>query len=132
VAEVPRFGELETAIMHEIWSADEPLTVREIREALSAERDCAYTTVMTVTDNLHTKGWLQRVKVGKAYYYEPVASREEYTAQLMGEALEESDDREAAFLHFVEEMSPADAEALRTALRKLTRRNTQRGKQPRR
>ncbi|GAB3433219.1 BlaI/MecI/CopY family transcriptional regulator [Flindersiella endophytica] len=127
---MPRLGELETAIMHVVWSVGEPLTVREILDELSPERDYAYTTVMTVADNLHTKGWLRREKVGKAYLYEAIASREEYTAYLMSEALRESDDRAGAFLHFIEDMSLADTDALRSALRRLSRRKAQRQAHP--
>jgi predicted transcriptional regulator len=125
---VRAFGELEAAIMRCLWSADDAMSVRDVRDALSSERDFAYTTVMTVLDNLHTKGWVVREKYGKAYWYWPAASQEEYTAELMTEALDTSDDRQAAFLHFVSGISDKDTEALRKALRTLSRRRSQKGR----
>jgi predicted transcriptional regulator len=120
------FGDLEAAVMHCLWSSDALMSVREVRDALAEDRDLAYTTVMTVLDNLHKKGWVRRELDGRAYLYEPVASREAYTAQLMSEALDSSDDRPAAFLHFVDAMSTEDTEALRQALRKVSRRRSRR------
>ncbi len=105
-----------------LWSSGEARSVRQVRDTLSTERDFAYTTVMTVMDNLHTKGWVSRAKHGKAYWYRPAASREEYTALLMTEALGASDDRQEAFMRFVSGMSAEDAEALRKALRTISRR----------
>ncbi len=95
------------------------MSVREMRDALVDRRDWAYTTVMTVMDNLHTKNWLRRSQQGRAYVYEPVAGREAYVAELMGEALRESSDRTSAFIHFVTAMTPADTAALRLALGQL-------------
>jgi predicted transcriptional regulator len=118
------FGELESAIMTRVWSRGEPTTVREILEDLRTERAIAYTTVMTVMDNLHRKGWLERERVGKAYRYEPVASRDEYSAELMREALTASTDQSAALAHFVEQMTAEEAAALRRAIRRLSRRSS--------
>ena len=81
------FGELESVIMHLVWDHDSPVTVREVLGELRQERAIAYTTVMSTMDNLHRKGWLARAKDGKAYRYTATASREEYSAGLMREAL---------------------------------------------
>lgn len=116
---VRRFGELEAAVMHQLWSQSRPMSVREVRDALSSRREWAYTTLLTVMDNLHSKGWLGRVQEGRAYIYAPVADRETYVAELMGEALRDSDDPASALLHFVGAMTSDDVEALRRALRKL-------------
>ena len=67
-------GELETEIMRRLWRRASPTTVRELVDELQQEREIAYTTVMTVLDNLHKKGWLQRELDGRAYRYEPVSS----------------------------------------------------------
>jgi hypothetical protein len=45
-----------------------------------------------------------------------VKSREQYVAQMMGQALEDSGDRAAALMHFVGRMTLEDAAALRSAL----------------
>ena len=68
------FGELETAVMHCLWRRAEPATVRDVLEELTRSRPLAYTTVMTVMDNLHGKGQLQRRKHGRAWQYSSTVS----------------------------------------------------------
>ncbi|MDM2170436.1 BlaI/MecI/CopY family transcriptional regulator, partial [Mycobacteroides abscessus] len=64
------FGELETVVMDRVWNRGaDTTTVREVFDELAADRDIAYTTVMSTMDNLHTKGWLERERDGKAYRY---------------------------------------------------------------
>ena len=110
------FGDLEATVMDLLWSAGRPLLVRDVVEAMRPQRVAAYTTVMTVMDNLHRKGWLQRHRDGRAWRYEPVLSRQSYTARLMREALAVSDDRAGVLARFVEEIDPEDAAALAAAL----------------
>ena len=76
-------GELETEIMRRLWRRGRPTSVRELVDELRGDREIAYTTVMTVLDNLHKKGWLRRQLDGRAYRYEPVSSGDEYSAELM-------------------------------------------------
>jgi len=114
---LPRFGQLEAAVMERLWSYGRPAHVREVLEDLQRDRTIAYTTVMTVMDKLCKKGWLRRTMVGRAYAYEPVASRETYTARLMRDALSTSDNQAAAFVHFLSELSPEQAAALSAALK---------------
>ncbi len=96
--DVRGFGELEAAIMERVWSADRPLLVREVQRTLEPER--AYNTVWTVVEILYRKGWLSREKDGRAYRYRATVSREEYTADLMGEALAASTDTAATLRRF--------------------------------
>ena len=60
------FGDLEAVIMDRVWDRDEAVTVREVFDELSAERQIAYTTVLSTMDNLHRKNWLKRERSGKA------------------------------------------------------------------
>jgi predicted transcriptional regulator len=113
------FGDLETVIMHRVWDRAGPVTVREVLDELQQERAIAYTTVMSTMDNLHRKGWLARVKDGKAYRYTATASREEYSARLMREALAGGGDTEVVLSHFVAEMEGQDSEVLRTVVQRL-------------
>jgi predicted transcriptional regulator len=116
------FGDLENVIMHLVWDHDRPVTVRELFDELARERAIAYTTVMSTMDNLHRKGWLARAKEGKAYRYTATASREEYSARLMQEALAGGGDAEAVLSHFVAQMDGAESEALRAVVGRLTQR----------
>lgn len=99
-----QLGELEAAVMDRLWSWNRPTRVREVLDDLRAERDLAYTTVMTVMDNLHRKGLLARERDGRAYRYRPTASREEHTAALMEQTLAAGGDRGAVLLRFVRRM----------------------------
>src|SRR5712692_2766374 len=83
-----RFGDLEAVIMDRLWGQGRPMLVREMVEALRGDRALAYTTVMTVMENLHRKGWLRREREGRAWRYEPTGSRSGYTAALLREALD--------------------------------------------
>ena len=111
-----QFGELEAVIMDRLWERNRPALVREVVDDLRQDRPLAYTTVMTVMDNLHRKGWLRRHRDGRAWRYEPTGSRSGYTAALMSGALATTTDRRTALAHFVLQMSPHDAELLRQAL----------------
>lgn len=50
-------------------------SVREVLDALSG-RDLAYTTVLTVLDRLSRKGYVDRVRDGRAWRYTAAVSRE--------------------------------------------------------
>ncbi len=110
--------------MDRIWNRGpgESTSVREVFDELAAERDIAYTTVMSTMDNLHTKGWLTRERAGKAYRYWPALSREEHSARLMRDALDGGGASDLVLSHFVEQISPDESERLRAALRKLAER----------
>jgi len=110
------FGQLESAIMDVVWSADRPQTVREVRERLRYGRPVAYTTVMTVMGILHGKGVLQRQKQGRAWLYWPAEAREEHDARLMAEALRSGGNHLVTIRRFVERVSDDEMACLREAL----------------
>lgn len=112
---VIRLGDLERAAMQQVWAAAEPLTARQVADAL-ATRELAYTTWLTVLGRLERKGLLSRSRAGRAHTYSAVGSREDLVAGLMQQALGQADDREAALQRFARSVSPAEAAALRRAL----------------
>ena len=115
------FGELEAAIMERVWLTGRPVLVREIWTDLRPEREPAYNTVLTVVEILYRKGWLAREKDGRAYRYHATVAQGDYTAGLMGEALEASTDRVAALRSFVGRIDPGEARQLRRLLDKALR-----------
>ncbi len=119
------FGELEAAIMHQLWQRDEPATVRDVLAALSGSRTLAYTTVMTVMDNLHRKGQLSREMSGRAWLYRPVRSRAEHAAALLQNVLAESDDRQEVLMHFVDDLDSDGVAQLRAAVDAARRQDRQ-------
>ncbi|MFJ2743485.1 BlaI/MecI/CopY family transcriptional regulator [Streptomyces sp. NPDC087440] len=116
-----RLGELEDAVMTRVWQWNRPVTVREVLEDLQKDRSIAYTTVMTVMDNLHQKGWVRREVDGRAYRYTSVSTRAAYSAALMNEAWSTSDNPAAALVAFFGMMSAEQREALQDAMRVVRR-----------
>ena len=114
-------GELERAVMSQLWDADAPLTVREVHAALTPARSLAYTTVMTLLDRLAKKGLVTQERQGRAFRYSPSRSREELAADMMLDVLGDTgsqSDRVAALQHFVGQISPDEAAAMRAVLEK--------------
>lgn len=95
------------------------MRVREVRERLDTPRTLAYTTVMTVLDNLHRKGWVSRVRDGRAYRYRPTRSREEAAAAALRDLLDAAGDPEAVLLHYARSASQRELAALRRAFGEL-------------
>jgi predicted transcriptional regulator len=110
--------------MDQLWANGEAVTVRQVHELLSADREIAYTTVMTVLDRLARKGSVEQIRAGRAYLYRPAATRDELTAELMHEALDtvDSGDRAAVLVRFIDTATPDDAAALRAALAEVEHR----------
>lgn len=77
MAKLTRLGDLERAVMDHLWSRTEPQTVRQVHEALSARRDLAYTTVMTVLQRLAKKNLVLQIRDDRAHRYAPVHGRDE-------------------------------------------------------
>ncbi|WP_081788673.1 BlaI/MecI/CopY family transcriptional regulator [Candidatus Blastococcus massiliensis] len=115
---MPSLGKLEAAVMGVLWSAGGALTVREVLEQLPAQRNLAYTTVMTVLSNLHRKGMVERRPVGRAYSYLPAQSREAVAAASLREVLDASDDPRSVLLHFAETATDDESNSLRDGLAK--------------
>jgi predicted transcriptional regulator len=112
-------GELERAVMAQLWAAPGPLTVREVHDRL--ERELAYTTVMTVLGRLAKKGVVRQERDGKAYRYAAASSREQLAASVMLDALGDvGEDRAATLVAFVDQVGPEEVAALRAALGRPT------------
>ncbi|MGY1994518.1 BlaI/MecI/CopY family transcriptional regulator [Mycolicibacterium gilvum] len=115
-----QFGELEAVIMDVLWSRDEPATVRSVHDELISTRQIAYTTAMSTMDNLFRKGWLLRDKVGLAYHYRPMMSREEHSANLMRTVFESGGDSALILNFFLEQIDNTESAELRKVIARLT------------
>jgi predicted transcriptional regulator len=106
--------------MDRLWAREQPVTVRDVLDDLNADPDrarpLAYTTVMTVMDNLHRKGMLVREASGRAYRYTAAQGRDEHAAELIAAVLRDSEDRTAPLLRFAEQLTAAERRRLRAAL----------------
>lgn len=115
-----QLGQLEARVMARVWAHRDPLTVRQVHGLLEDEHPVAYTTVLTVMDNLHGKGLLGRVRSGRAFSYSASISREEYGAELMADVLADSANRSATLLRFVDHIPAEEAADLKRALEART------------
>ncbi|MGI9157398.1 MAG: BlaI/MecI/CopY family transcriptional regulator [Marmoricola sp.] len=116
-----QLGQLEAVVMARVWSADDPVLVREVLEDIQRGRDIAYTTVMTVMDNLHRKGVLSRERDGRAYRSRAVRSREEHTADLMEEVFATTGDKTVTLMHFVQQRPTVQQLQIRATSRSTPR-----------
>jgi len=107
-------GELESAVLGVLHTADVPLSPGAVRERLGG--DLAYTTVVTILSRLHAKGVLERARAGRAYLYAPVADEPGLAARRMANVLAAEPDREAVLARFVSGLSESDEQLLRRML----------------
>ena len=116
-------GELERSVMELLWSTDAALTANDVRDALATGEDAgravATTTVLTVLSRLEHKGFVTRDRGMRPHRYRALLSREEHTAELMREVLDQSSDRDAALARFVGTVSDGEAATLRRLLDEL-------------
>lgn len=55
VGAVGELGRRESAVMERLWASNTAATVRDVLEEIRPGRVIAYTTVMSVMENLHCK-----------------------------------------------------------------------------
>lgn len=119
----PALHELESLVMDEVWSHEDPVTVRDIREALNrGTTQRAYTTIMTIMARLDRKGLLRRERRGKTDHYTATMSRGDYLdvraeAEVDGLVDEFGD---VALAHFARQMNKLDPKR-REQLRRIAR-----------
>ena len=118
---IRQLGSLEADVMARVWAGERPVLVRDVLEDLQQTRAIAYTTVMTVMDNLHKKGYLTRARDGRAYRYAAARTREEHTALVMEQVLAASGDSSATLMHFVQQIDADERAALSAIVAEATR-----------
>ena len=115
-------GDLEGAVMDVLWQSDKAMSVREVLSELNNTRALAYTTVMTVLDNLHRKNWVERELHNRAYRYTARENREEATTRVLRDLLESSGDPEAVLLHFAQSASDDEYAVIQRGLQRRSNR----------
>ncbi|MEZ6053687.1 MAG: BlaI/MecI/CopY family transcriptional regulator [Planctomycetaceae bacterium] len=116
-----RLTHYELELMDVLWRIGEG-TVQDVCDVL--ERDLAYTTVMTTLNLLaNKKGVLKRTKVGRAFVYRPLFTRDEVSRTILGDLKQVlfADRLPTLMLNMINEqgISEADADAIRAALDQL-------------
>lgn len=99
-----------------VWRL-EKATVRDVYEALRAEREIAYTTVMTMMRILEDKKYLRKTQVDRAYEYRPAQPRQQVVGRMVRDFLDRVFDGAAAplLVHLAKDgkLSKSDKQAIR-------------------
>ena len=106
------FGTLELRVLEVLWQQQASVTVRDLCTHFPS---AAYTTLMTTLDRLYRKGFLDRVKVGRAFAYQPRYKREELASGIAASALTsllKEHPVRPVLSFFVEEVSRRDEQLL--------------------
>lgn len=115
--------ELELEILKILWD-DSPLPVREVRSRLETKsgRVLAHSSVITMLNIMHRKGFLKRKKEGKSFLFSPKLKKKTVTGGIMGDMLSRVFDGSTSDLVLnLLETTDLDAEEL-AELRKLINR----------
>jgi predicted transcriptional regulator len=98
-------GDLEAAMLEELWQSEEALSVRDFHEKIARSRSVAVTTVATILDRLYRKGIVSRKLIkegGPHYLYSSRLSEEEFkhvvVNDVMGALLRGFNDMTVAYL----------------------------------
>jgi predicted transcriptional regulator len=85
---VSELGPLEREVMELIWRRPEEAAEVSVRDIhLAFEGRLAYTTLMTTLDRLRKKGLLERRKEGRAFFYSPRFSSNEFERSVARDAI---------------------------------------------
>ena len=85
--EAPRPTPAELELLRVLWGRG-PSTVREIHEALGADRGVGYTSVLKLMQIMTMKGLVRRDESARAHVYEACQPAEQTKRQLASELLE--------------------------------------------
>ncbi len=102
-------GKLERQVLEEAWQRGE-VSVRDIY--LIFEERIAYTTLMTTLDRLFRKQILNRRKDGRAFFYSPAVSREEFEHGIREDVIDGLLGHGAVLACIVDTVSERDRELL--------------------
>ena len=115
--------ELELEILKVLWD-ESPLPVREVRArlAMEADRPLAHSSVITMLNIMHRKGFLRRRKDGKSFLFTPKVKKESVSGGMMGDLLSRVfDGSPSAMMLNLLETADIDADEL-AEIRKLINR----------
>jgi len=113
-------GELELAILDVLWRLG-PSTPRQVLDELSAKRELAYSTVLTVLRRLEAKRLARRRRVGRGHVYRAAvaapAVRRRSVKELLGRFFEGSPAELVMELIRDEQISPAELARIEELIR---------------
>lgn len=110
----------ELEIMKIVWQR-KAATVRDVYEALLAERKIAYTTVMTMMNILEEKRYLRKRRQERAYVYQPTQPRQRVIQAMVREFVARvfNGSAEPLLVHLIQDrrLSAKDLQEVRRMIR---------------
>jgi BlaI family penicillinase repressor len=112
----------EMDVLREVMER-QPVTVREVADAMAAKKGVALTTVQTLLGRLVTKGLLERHQTDGAWHYTLTGPRPEVERSLVDDFVETvlggSLSPFVAYLNDRNDLKPEEAQALRDLMERL-------------
>lgn len=112
-------GDSEMEVLNHVWELGDA-TVAQVQERILKERKIAYTTVMTVMQNLAKKGYLEFRKEGMTYIYssakDPSKVKGDFLGHLIQKVFKGSPKALMQTLVESEEMSDAEKDEIRSMI----------------
>ncbi len=103
-------GELELTVLKTIWQSD-GCTVQEVAEIIARKRKCARTTILTVMQRLHAKGYLRRAKRNGVFRYYPTEAKGKVMGGLVKQFVDKVlDGSPTTLVSYLAESGVSDAE----------------------
>lgn len=103
--------DLELEILKRLWQS-EPLSGRQIRDALNPERELTYQSVMTVLGIMEEKGYVKRKKEGSSYLYRTRVTEQATSKNMLADLVQRlfNGSATAAMLNLLETSDLSDEE----------------------
>jgi BlaI family transcriptional regulator, penicillinase repressor len=103
-------------IMKVVWRMEEA-TVRDVYEALLAQRSIAYTTVMTTMKTMEARGHLKKRAEGRAFIYQAVEPQNRALRKIVGDFLDRvfNGSAEPLLAHLVQERRLSEKDLAKVA-----------------
>ena len=112
----------EWELMHTIWRAGQPVTVRQVLDQAYPQGEKAYTTVQTLMNIMVHKGFLTRRKEGRVNVYAAITGQEDVLrgslAGIAQRMFQGSFGAMASFLINTGQLNEGEIEQLRSILEK--------------
>lgn len=110
------YGELEAQVLQVLWSAETPLTAKQIQRAMPGDAP-AHTTILTALTRLSTKGDVERVgHAARGIRFAATRTEAEHAGLGMLRTLNDTSDRQAALMRFMGDLDDTDLEFLQREL----------------
>lgn len=109
-------GELEAQVLSCLWDRPDGLTSQQIL-AMVGDDSLAITTVLTVLSRLTDKQLVAKAQhEGRTFLFKATKTREQHTAELLLDAVQQADNPALVFSHFASQLTKGQIESLKQAL----------------